>query len=135
MSKGAAKAKAKIIEKENIKKKARLKKVVIVIACALVIMVVLGIALNSTNKKKNAEIYSYLGQTILLYPDGKFTAALAHNANKSGTYTKTTESGRINVSFNINGRVEVGWIINNNLHLPREWDDGHGHGNIFPKQN
>jgi len=87
------------------------------------------------NERTENEIFSYHGQTVQLLADGTFTASLAHGVRKSGTFTKTTENDRTIVSFNVNGNVEVGIIVNNFLHIPREWDDGHGHGNVFPKVN
>ncbi|MCL2443161.1 MAG: hypothetical protein FWD13_06815 [Treponema sp.] len=103
---------------------------------ALIISLVIFLVLSCTKDEKSEnEIFSYHGQTVQLLADGTFTASLAHGVRKSGTFTKTTENDRTIVSFNVNGKVEVGRIINNSLHLPREWDDGHGHGNVFPKVN
>ena len=134
MSKNAVKAKAKKQKKELSLKKAKQKKIIIAAVCVLLAAaVVSGIALISANTEKPMEIYSYLGQTVQLFPDGKFAAVLAHNVRKNGTYAKTTENGRTAISFNVNGNIEIGWINNNNLHIPGKWDDGHGHGNVFPK--
>jgi hypothetical protein len=131
MSKNAIRAKAV---------KQKQKKRILISVCAVLAMFVLVIVIYSCSRSKQqntetTEIYSRFGQTVQLYPDGKFIAILAHNVRKSGTYTKTNESGRITVSFYVNNNVEIGWIINNVLHIPREWDDGHGHGNMLPKAN
>jgi len=130
---------AKKQKKLNAIKKTRIKKIVIGL-CSLVLVIALVFILGSKFTQKSVEIpvdieiYSYHGQTIQLFADGRFSAALAHNV-KNGTYTKTNENSEISVLFNINGNIEVGRIINNLLYLPREWDDGHGHGNIFQKVN
>jgi len=110
-------------------------KVGLLCAYALIISLAIFLMIACTrNEKSKNEIFSYHGQTVQLSADGSFTASLAHGVRKSGTFTKTTDSNNIIVSFNVNGNVEVGRIINNSLHIPREWDDGHGHGNVFPKE-
>ncbi|MCL2181518.1 MAG: hypothetical protein FWB83_10375, partial [Treponema sp.] len=96
------------------------------------IIILASLVIISCNKNET-EIYSFHGQTVQLLADGNFNASLAHGVKKSGTYSKTTENNRIIVSFIVNGNTETGRIINNALHLPKEWDDGHNHGNIFPK--
>jgi len=136
MSKGAAKEKAKALKKEKAVTKARLKAFIIIGIFALVVITAAAVGIN-IRKHNNAgtsqeEIYSYGGQTVQLLADGTFSATLAHNVRKSGTYAKTEESGRTVVSFNADGVEEIGWIIYGALHLPDEWTDEHGHGNVFP---
>ena len=138
MSRNALKARAKTLKKENAAKKLKQKKAFILGICVLAVLAAVGFFINSiihskNTEKQDSEIYSYGGQTVQLFADGKFTASLAHNVSKNGTYTKEAESDIIAISFIINGRTEIGRIINNALHLPKEWDDGHNHGNIFPK--
>ena len=137
MSKNVVKQKAKKQKREKSEKKAKQKKIIIAVVCVAVAVaaVVLGFVINHVNQPKIPETYSYHGQTVQLFSDGNFTATLAHNVRKNGTYTKTTEEGMTGVLFNVNGFIETGWIINNELHIPREWDDGHGHGNVFPRMN
>jgi len=137
MSREAVKQKAKAKKMESMAKKAKKKKLIIAGVCIAVVTAaaVLTILIFPTHKQTEAEIYSYHGQSVQLLPDGSFNARLSHNVRKNGTYTKINESSRIIVQFNIDGRVETGFIINNSLHIPAEWDDGHGHGNIFPRSN
>jgi len=137
MSNRVVKEKAKSQKKERAEKKVKQKMIIIISVCflALIAVVVLIISMNNINKNKITEIYGYHGQIVQLLDDGRFTALLAHNVRKNGTYTKSNEDDRIAVLFNTRGRIETGWIINNSLHIPREWDDGHGHGNVFPKIN
>ena len=160
MSKGASKEKAKALRKEKAIKKARRKTIILVSIFALVVITVavVGIfarrqsnsevtaqiketsiestATESTSTESTstqAEVFSLGRQTVHLLADGTFSASLAHGVRKSGSYTKTEESDGTIVSFNVNGKEEVGWITNNALHLPHEWDDNHGHGNVFPR--
>jgi predicted AlkP superfamily pyrophosphatase or phosphodiesterase len=135
MSKSFIKEKQKR-KKLEIKKTKQKKKLLLISICVLITLVALIFILHSVVRKNENEImetYSYHGQTVQLLTDGKFSASLAHGVKKNGTYKKTTENDIIIVSFNVNGKEEIGRIINNSLHIPGEWDDGHGHGNVFPK--
>lgn len=134
MSKKTLKAKAKMLKKEKLLKKAKRKRIKLLIVCILAVLVISGLVIYSVNESKNSELYSNHGQSVRLFHDGRFSAILAHSVRKKGTYTKTTEAERIIVSFNINDNIETGWIVNDNLHLPGEWDDGHGHGNVLRKR-
>jgi hypothetical protein len=69
---------------------------------------------------------------VQLLDNGGFAAALAHNVSRSGTYSKTVDGGRTIITFNTNGAEVIGWIENNELHIPAEWDDGCGHRRILP---
>ncbi|MDR2964701.1 MAG: hypothetical protein LBU88_02880 [Treponema sp.] len=134
MAKGILKEKQKN-RKMEMKQKKQNKKLLIISICVLITILALIFILYSVAGKTNNEIetYSNHGQTIQLLADGTFTARLAHNVRKNGTFTRTVENDRTIVSFNVNGNIEIGQIINNSLYIPREWDDGHGHGNVFSK--
>jgi len=137
MSKSAAKEKAKILKKEKAVIRARRKAFIIIGIFALVVVAAAVVGIN-IRKQNNAEVsqeetYTYGGQVVQLLSNGTFSASLAHNVRKSGTYVKAEESGSTKVIFIVNDEEEVGWIINNALYLPHEWDDGHGHGNVFPR--
>jgi len=135
MSRSVTKAKAKAERKEKAIKKARRKTILIVCIFALVIIAAAAVGILVNSRQPNsaahgeAETYSHGNQTIQLFADGTFSARLAHNVNKNGTFTKSADGTR--VSFNTDGRTETGRIENNAMHLPHEWDDGHGHGNVF----
>ena len=137
MSKGAAKEKAKALKKEKAVIKARQKAFIIAGIFALVVITaaVVGINIRKHNSTVvlQEELYTYGGQTVQLLVDGTFSASLAHNVLKNGTYTKTEENGRTKVTFIVNGREEAGFIINSSLYIPHEWEDGHSHGNVFPR--
>jgi hypothetical protein len=135
MSKDGLKTKRKQIRK-NERKKAKQRKILIISIISIFALVVFGFLLHSLvgkNEIAASETYSYHGQTVQLLENGTFIARLAHNVRKNGTFTKNTENNIVNVIFNTNGIIEIGWIINDALHIPEEWDDGHGHGNIFPR--
>ena len=137
MAKIDSKAKKKALRREKAKMKARRKTIIIVSILILVVIAAAVVGIHFRNKNhKNAlheEIYSYRNQTVHLLADGNYSAKLAHNVNKDGTYTRTEESGRIKITFKTGSREEDGWIIDDSLHLPKEWDDGHGHGSVFPR--
>ena len=132
MSKSAVNARAKVLKKENAAKKAKRKIIIITGICVLIALIAVLTLLFFRNQN-DTEVFSYSGQTVRLSPDGTFMANLAHNVNKSGTYIKVTESAWTLVFFNVNGNEEIGSIANNALTLPDEWNDGHGHGTVFPK--
>ena len=114
------------------------KKKSLIVAGFLVIVVAVALILKLSFPKvdeNTTEVYSFHGQTIQLFSNGNFEAVLAHGVHKSGIFTRNTDGGRTVISFNINGVIENGFIIDNSLHIPREWDDGHGHGNVFPRVN
>ena len=115
--------------------KAKTRKLIIIGICVLVAIILstLIFGMTSVIEKNVTEIYSNQIQAVQLLDNGKFAAILAHNVRKSGTYTKTNDGSVITVAFNTNGRIETGWIMNDSLHIPREWDDGHGHGTVFPR--
>jgi len=100
-----------------------------IFAIAALFAVVLLIVTHTANK--GVEIYNSQDQTVQLFADGRFTATLADNVQKNGTYTKRDTNGLITVLFNTNGDTDIGEIVNNSLLIPREWDNGHG--NVFPK--
>ncbi|MDR0502774.1 MAG: hypothetical protein LBH16_05570 [Treponema sp.] len=135
MSKNWIKAKAKKQKKEIAIKKSKQKKIRLLCVCAAILIIIASGLIVFLNRSRNTEIYSYHGQTVQLFNDGKFTAALAHNVSKNGTYTKAKVNDRTVISFNVNGNTEVGWIINDSLNIPEEWKDSHGHGSVFPRAN
>jgi len=143
MSKGVVEAKAKARKKENAEKKANRKKATVfawIISLAILAAVTVIFLprimerFSGTIQKNEAEVYSHGRSKIELNADGTFSASLPHGVRKNGTYTKRSQGRDILVNFNVNGNIEVGRIENNSLHLPREWDDGHGHGSVFPRE-
>jgi len=101
----------------------------ILIAIAAIFCVI-----NACTQQNKSETYSDGGQTINLAADGSFNAILSHNKRLSGKYTKKTENDRVVVSFIIDGTTAIGFIANNVLYFPEEWEDGHHHGNALKKK-
>jgi len=134
MSKKRMETSEKALKKENKLKKTKRKNLMVVSFCVLAVVVALAFVIHSVVRQSNVETYRDGGQMVQLHPDGNFAATLAHNVNKIGTYSKTVDGDRTIVTFNINGVEEVGWIENNVLRMPDEWDDGHNHGNLLPKR-
>jgi len=131
MSKSGSNAKAKARKKEKAAKKANRKKLLVIGICALVVIAAAAVGLFLYTYESSDETYSAGGQSVRLSANGKYTANLAHGVRKSGTYIREIEDGRTTIYFDVNGREEIGWIFSDALHMPREWDDGHGHGNIL----
>ena len=119
--------------REASRKKAKRRKILVALFCSLVVLVAVALVVFFVSRREKTETYSAGGQTVHLYEDGRFSAALAHNVQKAGTYTKTEEEGVIIVEFNTNGVVEIGWIENNTLLIPETWDDLHSHGRLLPR--
>jgi flagellar basal body-associated protein FliL len=111
-------------------KKAKSKKIITVSICVVLTAIVLMFAVFAATQENKIETYSNGIKMVQLLPDGNFSATLAHNVRKNGTYEKAEE----NIMFNVNGRTETGRIINNELHIPDEWDDNHNHGKILPRR-
>jgi len=135
MSKNKSKAKAQ--RREMAAKKAKRKTILIVSIIAVIVIAIIAIGIisatsqNNTAVTQNEETFTHGRSSVRLLADGTFFASLPHGVQKNGTYTKTDEGARTIVSFNVNGRAERGLIENNALHIPHEWDDGHGHGSVF----
>ena len=123
----------KLKRKQEIARKKRNKKIIIisvsVVALALIVIGIIA-AVNSARTETYGDGY----QSIVLLPNGKFTAELSHGQSYSGTYSKSTQDGMTIVAFTYDGSTVVGEIEDGMLHIPHEWDDGHGHGSAFPKK-
>ncbi|MDR2531446.1 MAG: hypothetical protein LBC82_01200 [Oscillospiraceae bacterium] len=130
MSKGGAKA----LRREKARKKAKRIKILVVCGCVLVVAALVATGIYLSGRESEAEVYNAGYQTVRLFSDGRFTAVLGHNVMKSGTYTKSSRSGAAEITFNSGGRTEVGWLENNELRIPAEWEDGCGHGNILQRR-
>ena len=129
-------------KKELLKEKKR-KKLYIAIVCIVVIATTsVFFVINAISQKENGKrftanqqteirVYANGRNTITLDPNGTFAARLPHNTNFYGTYTEASEGNRVRISFMYQGLTVNGTISNNVLEIPREWDDGHGHGTRF----
>jgi hypothetical protein len=133
MPKNTAKPGTKAQRREEARKKAKQKKIIIISLCVLAVLAVSALVIYLVAGDSGTEIYSHGGQTVRLLEDGTFTATLAHGVRKSGEYVRVVnDEGIMMVTFVSGNEVGVGRIVNGALHIPESWDDGHGHGRILP---
>lgn len=134
----AEKARQERIEQERqlaIKKKQDNKKKLIIslvsIAVAVCIITVVAVCIkNATGSKSIYGTYTYDSQTIVLKEDMTFTATLAHDTTKSGTFSTNGTT----IYFVSNSTTESGTLNNGRITIPSSWDDGHGHTGTFVKR-
>ena len=136
MSKSALGNSPKAQRKRAARKKAKQKKLIltgisVVVVAAIVVLVVL---LTGSGAQDGTQTFSAGGQIVQFLGDGRFSASLAHNVRKSGTYTMTANDNGVTVDFNTNGLVELGWIEDDVLIIPEEWEDLCNHGRRLPRR-
>ena len=119
-------SKNKRARRELALKKEKQKKIIITTVIAVVILAVAVIFIIVAANARNDEIYTDGSATITLLGNKNFTAVLYHNSQYSGTYVKSDDGGT--VTFTYDGKTAVAELENNELHIPPEWEDGHGHG-------
>ena len=135
MSRSVLKARIKNQKKETAHKKSKQKRFIIAGILVLAVIAVIFFRIYQPVRHTDTEIYSDGHQTIRLFADGKFSAILAHNNQKNGTYTKTANGSTTAVLFIADGATSTGRVENNTLYFPHEWEDNHSHGNALPKVN
>ena len=109
------------------------KKVLALVCVSVVVIVVVVAALVVFNSPQQSadRVFTDGHQTITLYDDGTFVAALAHDM-RGGTYTQNTVNGVVTVTF-LSDEVSVtSSIVDDVLSIPKEWQDAHGHGTQLP---
>ena len=111
-------------------KKSKQRRIIAAAVCVLAAITIAAIIITNAYQQSKTRIYTDGHQTITLQHNGKFTAALAHEA-ESGTYTETSNDGIITVTFTTDENSVTGTIVDDTLNLPEEWDDGHGHGSTL----
>jgi len=107
--------------KKEQQKQKRMTIIFAVILLTAITIVVIGIV-----QSLGTEVYSDDYTKVTLRSNGNFTAVF-HQGKISGTYTKTADS----IEFTYDGQTVSGELEENALHLPHEWDDGHGHNAIL----
>ena len=118
------------------------KKIFTIAACIIVAAVTAVVLINvnrnsgsgkqgTSKQQTETRVFVSGSQTITLNKNGTFSARMAHNNNKDGSYTETMEGSITIISFSYQGTTVKGRLQNGVLSIPREWDDGHGHGNTF----
>ncbi|MCL2477328.1 hypothetical protein [Candidatus Bathycorpusculum sp.] len=114
-------------------KRSKQKKVLALVCVSVVVIVVVVAALVVFNSPQQSadRVFTDGHQTITLYDDGTFVAALAHDM-RGGTYTQNTVNGVVTVTF-LSDEVSVtSSIVDDVLSIPKEWQDAHGHGTQLP---
>ena len=122
----------KISKRELAIKKAKRKKAIIIVVVSVVALALVVALVISAVTSAMTEVYTDGSTTIELRPSGRFSAKMYHQDTYSGTYAKSADG--TSVTFTYSGLSVVGRIEGNTLHLPSEWDDGHGHGTVLPKK-
>ncbi|MCL2047710.1 MAG: hypothetical protein FWG87_03180 [Defluviitaleaceae bacterium] len=113
-------------------KKVQRQNFITIAVLVLVVALVAGLAALQLIKESNSTVYDLDGQTVTLYPDGKFAAVLGHGVTKSGTYTQTEPES---ITFTQrNGTVENATIVDDILHVPYAWEDSCRLGTAFPRR-
>ena len=126
--------KNKNARREMARKKARLKRNILIIAGAAVLVAVIVIVIITSVSSAMTERYSDGYASVELRPDWTFSAALYHNERFAGTYSKSESDGETLVYFYHNGITALGTINEHGFTIPREWEDGHSHGSILPRR-
>jgi len=119
--------------RELARRKAKRNKTIIITVCLVVFITATVLITYNVIQNSLADVYSNSEMTVKLRPDGRFRAAL-HDEKYRGSYATVDESGVIVITFTYGGKTAVTEIILDQLYLPDEWDDGHGHGDVLTKQ-
>lgn len=114
--------------KEQAIKKSKQKNRIIIAVFALLLVAVIATVVIVIAQRGQERVFSEGNQSVTLRDNGNFTASLAHNVNRSGTFTETEDGDVITISFTEGGATVTGSIIDGVLHLPEQWNTGCGHG-------
>ena len=120
--------------RELARKKAKRNKLIAIIVVVVVVVTATTLITYTVIQNNMAEVFSDGEQTVRLRPDGRFRAQLAHDSSYRGSYTRTDEGGVMVITFSYGKETAVGQLIIDQLYLPDEWDDGHGHAGMLTKQ-
>ena len=125
----------KEFRREMALKRARRNKTLIISACVLVVIGVIGFFVVQSIQRGDAVVYSNGVEEVKLYENGTFTASTGHaSVSHSGTYEKYEEGGVEIIFFTESGKsAAMGKIDDAGLTLPEDWNDGHGHG-VLPRK-
>jgi len=114
------------------RQKLRLKKIMGIIICIVIVVIVVTAIIVNILQNRNARVFTDGTQTITLRENGTFTAELYHGVIRSGDYKEMSmmgEDGEFIVVFFQEKNVETtgGFLVDNILTYPEDWDDIHGH--------
>jgi len=102
--------------------KARIKNAFVILACVLVIAAMVYAGFNSIRRHVKSDVYTDGAQTVTLFDDGKFTAQLLLNMQRSGTYEKRESIYVTTIWFHIGGETDIGWLKDDIMQLPASWE-------------
>jgi len=117
--------------KQTLKKEKQRKTIILSVLLLITVIIATIIVFNLI--KKNSEtnssrVYTGGGQSVTLKDDSTFEASLAHDVNKTGTYSESSTDSVTTVTFTSGDSVANGSITNDVLTIPQEWnDEGHNH--------
>jgi hypothetical protein len=119
-------------------RKEKIKKRLTTIAFILIAAAVIGIGVYAFVQdiiwNSKVETYSDGTHTVRLLPDGTFTADLAHTVNFHGTYEKRNFDFVIIINFFIDGSREIGWLKDDVLQIPSEWEHDLNYDTFLPRR-
>jgi len=121
--------------RELAKKRAKMKKLIIIVSAVVIVLGVAAFIYFSTTAAAGTETYTDGYQTVTLRPNGRFSANLYHDEKYTGTYTIEDQGSWSIVAFVVNNQTIYGTIIQDNLMLPDDWHDDHGHNTVLQKKN
>ena len=113
--------------RELARKKAKRDRLITIIVIVAVVLATATLITYTVIQNSMAEVFTDGEQTVRLRPDGRFRATLIHDNKYSGTYTKVDEIGVITITFSYGKDTAEAFLVYDQLYLPEEWDDGHGH--------
>jgi len=109
------------------RQKLKLKKIIRISVCSVIAVIVIAAIIINILQQRNARIFTDGTQSITLRENGTFTAELYHGVMRNGLYKEDGVDDITIISFDENGIVAVGFLMNDVLTYPEEWDDMHGH--------
>jgi len=113
-------------------KRAKRKKIITIAACITVAAVIIAaVVFFVLDYQNNNRVYVSGDSSVTLSNNGNFRTKLYHGERITGTYTESYEDGVTMITFTHGGNTSTGILSGNNLTIPGQWDDGHGHGSVF----
>ena len=122
------------MRREQIRKSKKRNNIIKILVVLLFVTVLAVFIIYNLLQSAKTVVYSDGYQIVQLMADKTFTASLYHEKSYNGSYTKSSQNGTTVIMFTIDGETISGEIDGNQLHLPHEWEDDHGHGGVMVRQ-
>ena len=119
--------------RELARKKAKRNRMIAITVVSAVLLIAATLITYTVIQNSLAEVYTDGEQTVSLRPNGRFRAELAHE-NYRGSYKKTEEDGATVVTLTYGKASVVAHLYDDQMELPEEWNDDHGHGDVLTKK-